>query len=225
MLRVHLLLLPAALAVSFASADSLVLNGEQIDNVYIVESSRAVYVCNPADGTARSLAKSDPSLGNITISSDGVAREALRAEYEARKLQREQEESSSTPQSSAANIEIRFEQGSPSPAPTRIPSSTTPVLRLKGEPGSASRIGLPDLPAVASQNASGGGMATRAGGRANAGATMAAAGGGARGGGGGGRGGGSGGQGTSFGFRNISDLFDSADDGSVGETPNPITGR
>lgn len=228
--RVRALLLPVALTTSFAAADWIVISGERIDGVYIVESSRAVYVCNPTDGTSRSIAKTDPALGKVTISSDEAARETWRAEYEARKAERDRERLAFRDQPADANLQITFAPGAPIPAPAIRPSSA-PVLRLKGAPGSASQLGMP-YQGNGNRNGAPGGQGAASGGGFRGGARGGPVaggnlGGGAGGGGGGARGGGSGGSGTGngFGFRNISDLFDSTDDAAVGETPNAITNR
>jgi len=235
LIRARALLIPLTLAAAAASPDSIVIAGERIDSVYIVESARAVYVCNPADGTARSIAKTDPALGEVALSTDRAAREAWRAEYQARKTARDHERLGVADRPATADMQLSFEMGSPPPTPI-VRSPATPELRLKGEPGSASRLALGVLGnASGSQNAPGGGnpgigSGGGGGGGAFAGSGqggMAAAGNAGGGGAGGGAGGGGGGnrQGGVAGFRNISDLFSNIDDAEVGETPNPITGR
>lgn len=227
--RTRTLLIPLALAASLATADSIILNGEQIDGVYIVESSRAYYICNPADGTAHSVAKTDPALGKVTISADEAAREAWRAEYDARKTARDYERLGVQERPLETEAEFVPEMGSTHPTP--IPARTeTPVLALRGEPGSASRLGANSPNSFTSQQNAGGmgGGGGGLGGGVSGGGTVSPGGGfGGGGGAGGGAGGGGAGRGggTGFGFTNISELFSTIDDAEVGETPNPITGR
>ena len=233
---------------SFVSAsDTVNFDDRQYADVYVIETARAYYVCLPDEGRALSVAKSDPSLRDVSITSDSTHRAARYAEFKARKVQSEREEKPMFPAAAdtAPDFEFTFEMGSHTTIQQTVARPKVPVLRLKGEP----RAAPPELQAIINANlglakqyapgagGGGGGGGNIGGGGASGGAASGASGagggglgasgggGGAGGGGaGGGAGGGRGGGGVA-GFRNISELFTNIDDAEVGETPNPITGR
>lgn len=238
MMRCIAALALSTLVLSPSQADSIRVGDESYDDVYVLESDSLVYVLLPESGKTLSFVK-DPSL-EISLSPNDAERDALKARYQStRDVARSR---------SAARFEIETYADAPLDGRNRTQDwevrdeFTTraahaslsysdrgvPVLRLKGD----AKAGPPAMIArTTGGNAgfagrAGGGPAALAqgGGRAGGGGAVGGAGGGGRAGGGGGRGGaGGGGRGGGVaGFTNISELFGTIDDRSVGETPNAI---
>jgi hypothetical protein len=163
--------------VGTAGADTLTLRDHSYDDVYVIESTRAYYVCLPGEGHALSIAKSDPSLDKVSIASDPLRREALYAEFKARKVQRERESQSNAGAASEArsDFEFKFEMGSQrSSFDQAVPSKpAVPELRLKGEPRAAppeiqdiinANLGVPESRQSGGYPGGGGGSSTGGGG-------------------------------------------------------------
>lgn len=67
----------------FASADSIVIDGQRYGNVLVSEGESRYYVRNPATNETFSVAKTEVKEGDVKISGDAVKREALEEKWDA----------------------------------------------------------------------------------------------------------------------------------------------
>lgn len=234
---------PLTIAItSLAQADSITLAGTRHHDVYISESASLYYISDPDTGVTTSIPKDDPALGLIDISDDDMRAELLARYRETRArlrlLEIDLPRSSpfrSTPLTFDSTVSAR------EPADDAVSAArshgSTPLFVLRGEPRASSPATYTRAPVRTNQFASAGGRSIgggeRRGGQFGEGPVTSGAGRGSTGGisgrsggvagGRGGNPGSAGGQRT--GFSNISELFATVDDASVGESPNPITRR
>jgi len=212
------ILFAAALAASpVARADRITIGKFRYEDVYISESVHLYYISHPETGKTSSILKDDPDLGDVAISADEEHRDELYARYlETRARNRPGTVGADRPveivsYSSSGDETDRIDKTSPIRFHTH---SSVPLLEFHGTPRAhRAPIAPPQSDGSFGANQAGFGSV---GGMGSGGTQRGAAGGR------GGRGGMS--QGRSAGFTNISELFGTIDDASVGEAPNPITG-
>jgi len=112
-------------------ADSIRVDGETLDDVYINEGAAMYYVLIPDTGTIRNVGKSEIDATDVVISSDRAHRKALLTEWKAAKAARQGQ----TPGPSAAAERTSEQSVQPDAA---VASASAPhddkpkVLRLRG---------------------------------------------------------------------------------------------
>lgn len=206
-----LALLCAFASTPAAQADTITIGDTRHDNVYISQSAALYYISDPETGSTISIAKDSPALGPVEISDDADDREALLARYKDARKQLDPPKVSDAPIHAPPSIVVQS---------NAIPSDLYTPPSSQSAPGHSSTliVGRGDRPVKTitawgptTARSPSGFSGTQGGSRATTGGR-------------GGNQGGAAGQRTGAGS-NISGLFSSVGDSSVGESPNPITGR
>ncbi|MBI2424847.1 MAG: hypothetical protein HYV27_18605 [Candidatus Hydrogenedentes bacterium] len=106
------LLLPVLAYMMPIGADSIAVNGERFDGVYVRETTRNYYVQFPETGTVRSFPRSQVAPEQVVLTGDAQERDALLARWTAQSRAATQ-----TPKDTAAPVLSPAPEASPTPAP------------------------------------------------------------------------------------------------------------
>ena len=120
------------------AADSIILDGKTLENVYIREGASMYYVQIPADGSVVSVPKSSVTASDVRIADDVAERDALRREWKRNNealRQTPQEAPDPVPANSAAvdksPVTDRESSGEGRRAAPRVDSGDGPVAHVK----------------------------------------------------------------------------------------------
>jgi len=138
--RVTLCVCAVYMAAGAGFADAIRIDGTLHDSVYVSEGQHFYFVMAPADGSVRRVAREDVQPGDVTLTEDKQARQALMEAWKAKKATASGEASPAP--APAASPEP---PSAPTTAPLDSPQASRPLDPAKAAAQFEMREGLQDL--------------------------------------------------------------------------------